>query len=349
MKRLVMILLAACGTPRPPPVEPAKPPPPPPPAVVEWTKLVGPIKAVEVVTPDATIAPKAKEVLAGAVGKALDRRELRKVLTTVLALPGVSDVSAEGKQLADGIQIIVDIVPQPTLHALAARAVGGPDLPLPGQLTAAIGLPINPELLDALGAQLRVQFLTKGYTDATVEWKQTPAGTGAVDVAVEITPGKASIITTVDFKGNAHMKKADLVKAIGDGFAPNSPWSIDTVDRGQIQLASYYYDHGYINVAVEEPKPSGGPAPAIYAITEGDQYRVGKLEVSGASAADSKKFLGLLHVKKGEIFNRTAITTGIGKITSALHANGGTAYVTPITNVDTKKKVIDIKLEVATS
>ena len=28
---------------------------------------------------------------------------------------------------------------------------------------------------------------------------------------------------------------------------------------------------------------------------------------------------------------------------------GGTAYVTPITNVDTKKKVIDIKLEVATS
>jgi len=341
--------LGACGS-APPPVEPAIPPPPPPapPPVVLWNKLVGPIKAIDVATPDATLAPKAKDVLNGVVGKPLDRRELRAALTAVLALPGVSDVSARATQLADGIQVVVDVAPQPTLHALAARELGGQDLPLPGQLTAAIGLPIDPQLLDALGLQLREQYLAKGFTDATVEWKQTAAGKGAVDVAVEVTPGKASTIAGVDFKGNAHAKKAELVKVLGAGFAPSSPWNNDVVDRGQLLLTSYYYDHGYINVAIDAPKPSGGEATAVYTIVEGDQYRIGKLQVAGATPADSKKYLGLIGVKPGEIFNRSTITTGIGKLTEALHAAAATAtaQVLPITNIDTKKKLIDLTFQI---
>lgn len=314
------------------------------PTVVEWSKLVGPIKAVDVSSPDATLVARVKEAVSSIVGKPLDRAALRVALTTALGLQGVSEVSAHATQLADGIQVIVDVVPEPMLHALVAREVGGQNLTLPGQLSSAIGLPVDPSLLDALGVQLRDQYLAKGYTDAGVEWKQTPAGSGAVDVAVEVTPGKASIITAVDFKGNAHVKKADLLKVVGDGFAPNSPWNTDTVTRGSLLVTGYYFDHGYVNVAVEEPQPPGQPGPVVYTISEGDQFRLGKLELTGVANADVKKYLAMINLKQGQIFNRTAVADGLAKMNEALRESG--QFVTPDTNIDTKKKVIDLKFQV---
>jgi outer membrane protein assembly factor BamA len=345
VKRVIAFaLVAACGgSPAPTETIPLDQKPPTP-SVVEWSKLVGPIKTVDVSSPDATLVAHVKEAVASVVSKPLDRAALRIALTNTLALQGVAEVSARGTQLADGIQLTIDVVPEPTLQALAAREVGGADLPLPGQLTSAIGLPVDPALLDALGVQLRDQYLAKGYTAAAVEWKQTPAGSGAVDVAVEVTPGKASIITAVDFKGNAHVKKADLIKAIGDGFAPSSPWNTDVITRGSLLVSGYYYDHGYVNVAVEEPPPPGQPGPAVYTISEGDQFRLGKLEVTGVPAADAKKYLGMIKLKQGEIFNRTAISDGLTKINQALGDSG--QFVAPVTNIDTKKKVIDIKFDV---
>ena len=97
MKRLLIAALAACGggTAQAPVVEkpavhadvPVGPPP-----VIEWTKLVGPIKSVSVTTPDHTLraarqgAAEASEV----GGKAIDRRRLRGVLSSILELMAAS-------------------------------------------------------------------------------------------------------------------------------------------------------------------------------------------------------------------------------------------------------------------
>jgi outer membrane protein insertion porin family len=345
VSRLALALFAAVAACRgSQPVEPTIPPQkkPEPPPVIEWTKLVGPIKTLDVNTPDATLVAKVKETFAPLVGKPLDRSALRNSLTIATTLPGVADVGARATQLADGIAVTIDVTPQPTLHSLAAREVGGRDLPLPGQLTSAIGLPVDPGLLDALGNQIVETYLSNGYADASVAWKQTQAGSG-VDVAVEVTPGNASIISTVDFKGNAHAKKTDLLKALTDTFPTNAPWTIDRVMRGQFLVTAYYYDHGYVNVAVEQPKPPGERAPLVYAITEGDQFRVGKLEFVDVKPAESQKFLGTLGIKSGEVFNRSAVSAGIEKLNNLLKADNR-AFM-PITNIDTKKKVIDLKFE----
>ncbi|HEX4451051.1 MAG TPA: POTRA domain-containing protein [Kofleriaceae bacterium] len=349
MSRLALVfagVVAACGGSQP--VEPTipvqkKPEPPP---VIEWSKLVGPIKTVDVATPDATLVAKVKETFAPVIGKPLDRSTLRDSLTIATTLAGVADISARATQLADGIAVTLDVTPQPPLHALAAREVGGKDLPLPGQLSSAIGLPVDPSLLDALGNQLVETYLSNGYADASVAWKQTQAGSAGVDVAVEVTPGKASIISSIDFQGNSHAKKADLAKLLTDTFPANAPWTIDRVMRGQFLVTSYYYDHGFVNVAVEQPKPAGTTAPLIYTIIEGDQFRVGKLEFTD-KPAESKKYLGMLGIKPGDIFNRSAVSAGIEKLNASLKAEDR-AFV-PITNIDTKKKVIDLKFELQKS
>ena len=85
----------------------------------------------------------------------------------------------------------------------------------------------------------------------------------------------------------------------------------------------------------------------MFTISEGDQFRVGKLDVTGVSAADAKKYLALVGVKSKDIFSRSAIVAGVQKITEAVHANGmTTANVLPLTKLDTAKKTIDLTLEV---
>jgi outer membrane protein assembly factor BamA len=340
----IVLAVAACSAPARPPVDrpeidkPVEAPATP----VEWTALVGSIKAIEVDAAGLTLAPRVQELLAAELGKPIDRRRLRGELAEVLGLAGVADVTASAKQLDDGIALMIELVPQPALHALVAREVGGGAIPLPGQLAAATGLPVDLGLVAALADELRTQYLDKGFTAVVVTWKQVPAGAGQADITVEVTPGAASKISAVEFKGNSHAKKAELAKAIGDTVAAGAAWNTDKVDRATLVITAYYYDHGFVNVAVTAPKPPGATAPLVFTIVEGDQFRLGKVEVTKVSADDAKKYLKLAGLKKGDVFSRTAVSTGITKIQDA-----SKQVVTPITKVDTKKKTIDLALELS--
>jgi outer membrane protein assembly factor BamA len=332
MRRL-LLLLAACGgaaseakQPAPPPAKPVAVP-----VDVSWDKLEGPIKEITVQAADATLAPKIQTLLAGQIGKPLDRGALRDHVSQVFVLQGVGDVVVRGIQRDDGITLELDITPQPTVHALAATQSDGTAVPLPGQLAAAIGLPLDPVLLDTVAGQLRDHFVSDGYPDAQTRWTTKPVGS-QVDVGLIVTPGTRVVIDHVDLVGNAHAKVADLLKVMD---LPAGPWNQARVERASLQIDAYYYDHGYVNVSVETPAPSATPK---FTIKEGDQFKLGKLSIKDASPADEKKWLALLGVKKGDVFSRAAMTDGMQKLKDATKAED----ITPETKLDSAKKTIDV-------
>jgi outer membrane protein insertion porin family len=105
---------------------------------------------------------------------------------------------------------------------------------------------------------------------------------------------------------------------------------------------AFYYDRGYVNVAVTPPVTS---ATVTFDIKEGDQFRVGKLSIKDAKPADAKKWLAALGVKKGDVFSRSAMTAGMQKLKDATAA----VDIDPITNIDTAKKTIDVVFEIQKS
>ncbi|MEO6776278.1 MAG: POTRA domain-containing protein [Kofleriaceae bacterium] len=340
---VLAIVLAACGggtTTGDRPTLPASTAPEGPPPEVAWNQLEGPVKTVTVKSADATEVAAAQQMLAGEIGKPLDRARLRDELVQVLGIKGVGDVSTSAVQLADGVELVVTLEPARTLHALTAKEAGGPVIALPGLLSTAVGLPLDPGLLAKVVAELRAEYLARGYAGVQVAWNDTDAGPHQVDVSIEVTPGKATTITTIEFKGNTHAKRAELVKAIAGTIVPSSPWNSDLVERASQLISAYYYDHGFINVTVEAPKPSGSASAAAFAITEGDQYRVGKIDVKGAADADAKKFLAMVTIKKGDVFSRKGMQDGIIKIQAAAQTQ-----VEPVTHIDAKHKTIDVTLD----
>jgi len=336
--RRFLLLLAACGSSAPPPQAPApKPAAPAGPIDVAWDQLVGPIKDVQVTAADATLVPKAKAVVAGEVGKELDRTQLREVTSKLFALPGVSDVLVRGIQQPDGITLAIEITQQPTVHAITASA----GVTLPGQVVAANGLPLDPVLLDSVARQLRDKYLDNGYVDAQVRWTTKPVG-NQVDVSIDVTPGTAIIVDKVEFKGNTHVKSDELAKVVVGDLGKGMPFTFDHLHKARLDVTAYYFDRGYVNVQVS-PSP---PAPTIsFDVQEGDQFRVGKLSIKDAKPADEKKWLASLGVKKGDIFSRAAMTAAMKKLQDATKAQD----ITPVTNVDAAKKTIDVEFDLAKS
>lgn len=338
MRRLLFVLAACGGSAAPAPQAPApKVEVPAGPVDVAWDQLVGPIKDVSVKAADAALGAKAQAVMAGEVGKDLDRTRLRETTAKLFALPGVADVLVRGIQRADGISLEIDVTQQPTVHAITAS----PGITLPGQVAAANGLPLDPGLLDALVRELRERYLANGYVDAQVRWSTKPVG-DQVDVLIDVAPGAAIVIDKVDFKGNAHAKSDELAKTIAADVAKGVPWNDDKVEHAALLLTGYYFDRGYVNVTVAAPKPS---TSVTFDIKEGDQFRVGKLSIKDAKPADEKKLLAALGVKKGDIFSRSAMTAAMKKLQDATKA----VNITPQTKVDAAKKTIDVEFELPKS
>jgi outer membrane protein assembly factor BamA len=339
IKRLLLVL-AACGGSAPPPVVATIPQAgsAAAPIDVAWDQLTGKIVDVSVKASDATLVPKIKDLVAGELGKDLDRTRLREEINQAYALPGVADVLVRGTQRADGIAVELEVTAQPTVHAITAEPK---DVALPGQIAAANGLPLDPALLDSVTRALRDQYLANGYTSATARWTTRPAG-NQVDVTIAVTPGTATVIQKVEFTGNAHAKTAELEKTIALDVAPGMPWNDQRVARASLLISGYYFDRGYVNVQVTTPQPA---ATAAFAITEGDQFRVGKLSIKDAKPADEAKLLKLLGVKKGDIFSRSAMTLGMQKLQDATKSTN----ITPITNIDAAKKTIDVVFDIPKS
>jgi len=282
-----------------------------------------------------------KNLLAGDIGKPLDRGQLRDELGSVYADGGVRDIVITGVQEPDGVSLTVTLVQQPKVHAFSAVDSTGAPIALPPSARVVTGMRLDPNLLDSFATALRDDYLNRGFADVQVNWNLTPAGTDAVDVKLELVPGTASIIDKRDYKGNAHAPAKELDAAIGATVVPGSPWRDDEVERAMLLIQAYYYDHGFVNVRVAPPTRPQGRAPLVFDITEGDLFHLGTIEVTGVDAATAKKYRAQVKLKTGDVFKRSAIAEAMEKLRTATQAD-----VLPLTELDVAKKTIAIKFEV---
>jgi outer membrane protein assembly factor BamA len=214
MRALVIAALIACGgggakPTAPTPVEK----PAPKPDVVPTAELTGAVKQVRV-DGGGSMRGAIETAMAGLAGKPLDTDQVRAALTNVMATPGVADVTVKGVQLADGIELVVEVTLHPVMKTLTATE-GAKTIAL-GMQAIPTGTPLDPKKVQALAASLRDRYVSNGYFDADVTWRRV-AVAGGVDVVIDVKPGEASSIASIGFKGNTMPSKelaAQLTKLL---------------------------------------------------------------------------------------------------------------------------------------
>ncbi len=149
---------------------------------------------------------------------------------------------------------------------------------------------------------LRVKF---GTPEARFTGNPTQGLPDTVVVFLPITPGPAYRWSGVTWVGNTVFIPQALVDFMG--FAPDEPADGLKVQAGWNRVKNEYGRHGFLDATVEaEPVFDDSTAHVKYRarVTEGSQYRMGQLVITGLSLAAERMLIAAWHIPGGELFDK---------------------------------------------
>jgi len=178
-----------------------------------------------------------------------------------------------------------------------------------------LNAPINEEDLEKGRQKLIETYRARGYNDISVQYRVEPidATRGTARVVYTINEGQKGAVSRIHFEGNEHFSDRTLRKQMKTrgktliAFLDKS----GRLDEHQLQedldkIREFYQNHGYIDVDVKDvrkERPNGGPITITIAITEGTQYHVGKITVSGYKVSSEQNIRQFMKMKEGSVYS----------------------------------------------
>lgn len=218
------------------------------------------------------------------------------LLVKVQERPAVGDISVSGNKAIDDDALIA-----------ALKQAG-----------IAKGRPLDKSALNRIQHEIKQQYLARGNYGANVATNIEKLPRNRVAVKVKVTEGAVAKIKRIKISGNKAYSEARLMKLLDSG--PKSKFSVfSSKDKyakeklvGDIdKLTSFYRDRGYLNFEVVSTQVSlSKDKSAVFLninINEGDQFRIGKVNVAGNSGITNQELKKLTPLKEGQVFSQTKL------------------------------------------
>jgi outer membrane protein insertion porin family len=202
---------------------------------------------------------------------------------------------------------------------------------------------IDPGLIRKVSGVVRDVYAEKGYQFVEVkpEIKPVEGGTKLVNVTFHINEGPKVKIRDVDFAGNSAIGDRTLGRRLkenkGRGIFSfvlgSGTYKEDKFEEDADRVVEYYRDRGYIGVRVGQPDlkiledsrdQKTRWVQLRIPITEGKQYRLGKVDVEGNKIVKSEALIPLFKLSEGDVYSEKKIRKGFEK---AKEVYGGGGYM----------------------
>jgi outer membrane protein insertion porin family len=206
--------------------------------------------------------------------------------------------------------------------------------------------------------KIRELYLQRGFYMADVDYELRRDSPGQVDVYFHVHENSKVEVRRVNFTGNQHVTDQELrdvmLTQVGDLFSAltsSGTYREDVFQRDIVMIQGAYFDRGYINVKVAEPRLElSADKRSLYisiAVDEGESYRIGSIDLKGDLLEKPEVILSRLQVKPGEVFNRSKVAQDVQSIAD-LYKDKGYAYVnsTPETTVNEKQRTVSLFFDI---
>ena len=204
--------------------------------------------------------------------------------------------------------------------------------------------------------RIKKLYNEQGYVNAQVDYSVSLGDNNQAVVLLDIEEGGRLLVKKITFQGNRAFSESDL-----RGLMATKPeWFLSFItNRGILDhdvltndmaiISSHYYDHGYINHKIADPvivRARDG-IEIVVRVEEGEQFRVGKVELGGEMVDDPRVLLKKVQLTSGQIFRGSRLRDDLSMLQD-VYADKGFAFaqVEPITKVNPKEKNVDISLVV---
>ncbi len=219
------------------------------------------------------------------------------------------------------------------------------------QIGLAEGRILDRSLLDKVQQELQRQYYSLGKYAVRIETEVKPLVRNRVDVKIKIAEGETAEIRQVIIVGNRHFSDSDLLKRLELAdvgfFGGRESYSRQVLSADLEKLRSFYLDRGFINFSIDSTQVALTPDKEdVYVtinITEGERYTVSGVKLAGELVFPRKEMEGLLKVRAGDVFSRSAIEATRKGISDRLAEIGyAFANVNVIPDVDDAARTVDL-------
>jgi outer membrane protein assembly factor BamA len=181
------------------------------------------------------------------------------------------------------------------------------DRDIRARLGDVIGHPFSRNAIDLFEfEQVRPVYLAHAFLEVKFDPPQAKFVNGAVAVTAHIEPGPAFTWAGATWSGNTSVGVLDLDTAIP--LHAGDPANGMKIEAGWDAARAVYMHHGYLDVDLKPvAKFDDATAKVSYSvsITEGPQYRMGKLVLSGLSIDGESRARGAWKIPEGAVFDNT--------------------------------------------
>lgn len=201
-------------------------------------------------------------------------------------------------------------------------------------------------------------YVGKGYYLVEVDAKSETLPSGEVVVTFVIAENAKVQVRQIKIIGNVAIDddtlKAGLATQEGNllSFLNDAgTYRAEAFQVDLLRISSAYFDLGYINVKVEPPDVEiSGDRKYLYItlrVEEGEQYSIGKLDFSGDLIEEKSELFKRIQSKEGQVFNRSMLGQDLVALKTRYEDDGfAYANITPVTAIDSAKRIIDITFDV---
>ena len=212
--------------------------------------------------------------------------------------------------------------------------------------------------LDRVTQELTRQYNNRGKYNVEINPTVAQLDRNRVDVTINVKEGKAAKIRHVNLVGTEKFENEDI---LDNWESKESNWlswyrrddqySKEKLSGDIEKLNSYYLDRGYVDFSLDSTQVAISPDKQdmfiTAGVTEGEQYKVSDVKVTGDTVLPVEDIERLVLVKKDQVFSRAMLEYTSDAITSTL-GNIGYAFsqVNPIPTVDRENRTVAINLQV---
>lgn len=258
------------------------------------------------------------------VGRPYDERSVEEDIRSLYATGNITNVRIFGEPVADGVKVIVVIQSKGQITEVL---INGVERLKPNRIrkevTAKPGDTLNEAALEADRQKVIDYYAGKGFTEATVTYKvEANEQTGSARVIFDVVEGGKVSIRSVTFEGATAVRNRDMKKVITSKpkgllelFSKAGRLNTDALDADVRAIRDLYQSRGYVDAEVTaRADRSEGRVDIVFTITEGIQYRVGKVTYAGTQVFPEDELTRTLKIKSGEVYSPQGVRTDIKAI-----------------------------------
>ena len=209
--------------------------------------------------------------------------------------------------------------------------------------------------LEGMQMELQRQYVQQGRYDAGIETDVIPEPRNRVSVNIDVDEGTVAKIKHINIVGNRVFddeELEDLFELQSTGWlswiSSDDKYSREKLSGDLETLNSHYLDRGYLMFRIDSTQVAVTPEKdAVYItanVTEGEQYTVGSVDLSGDLVLEDRDLRRFLVVQEGQIFSQQLVTSTEEYLTQRLGNEGyNFAKVTGIPEVNEEELLVDMK------